>query len=232
MNAFFGLLSLLIFFVCIIGLIYSVFKKKPKKKWGIGLIVAVIVLFVCVVTDTDKKETTTSEQQLITEQQSESAKELTVEEQKQLLINWFDNIKDILKTQDIAMQPFEKTIIDIQNKNITDEEAINNAKKTQENLIILEQKINNLKAPEGLSVENKKEIDKSILELKNGITAQKDAIQLFIDGINNVDKNKLTQSISKFKISKEYYSNAMTNLGSLYGKLNIDVNSLVKDTIK
>lgn len=226
MDALIGLFSLLILAICIIGLIYSAIRKKSKKKWSIGLIVGVVLL--CIALAMPKDETTPTNQSTtkIEEPAPQPPKELTAEEQKQAIIAWHDNIADILHDFDTSMQPFQEIMIGIQNKTITDPEAIEKAKQTQQNIYKLEEKINNLKAPEGLNNENKQALDKVIADLKNGVQEQKNAIQYFIDGINNVDKPSLEQSMSKFTISKEHYSNAMRNLGVLYGNLGIDVNSL------
>lgn len=228
MNAFFGLLSLLIFFVCIIGLIYSVFKKKPKKKWGIGLIVAVIVLFVCVVTDTDKKETTASEQQLITEQQSEPAKELTAEEQKQLILDWYKNYNTIATEFDNGFIPFKECINDLANNNISKEDAINKFDLVYNNMDNIVHKLNDVNPPKGLDEEQTKAINDCILSLQSAAQERRGACMTLRDALKNdtMKESKAEIAIKKIKASDEHILNATTNLVTTLEKAGIDLNTI------
>lgn len=54
-----GVLAILGFFISLAGLVYSFFKKKPKKKWGIGLVACFILFMIFVSTFSPPvKETT------------------------------------------------------------------------------------------------------------------------------------------------------------------------------
>lgn len=228
MNAFFGLLSLFIFFVCIIGLIYSVFKKKPKKKWGIGLIVAVIVLFVCVVTDTDKKETTTSEQQLITEQQSEPAKELTAEEQQKIVLDWYKKFHDVNTEFDDGFAPFLDTVQQIQNGTISPEDAANNFDLVYSNMDNVVHKLNDIETPKNLNDEQKQAIDNAVMSLQKAAQERRGACMTLRDGINNgnLNKTKIEIATKKLNASRDLVIDASFNLIDVFSKSGIDLNKL------
>ena len=236
MSALFGLLSILIFFVCIIGLIYSTIKKKPKKKWTIGIVLSIIILCVSIATTDEKKETNSTSTPPAVTEQTEQPKELTQEEQQKIILDWYKKFHAVSTEFDNGFAPFLDTIQQIQNGTISPEDAANNFDLVYSNMDNVVHKLNDIETPQNLNDEQKQAIDNAVMSLQQAAQERRGACMTLRDGINsgNLNKTKIEIATKKLNASKDLVIKASTNLIEVFSKSGIDFkkfNIVIKNCI-
>lgn len=228
MSALFGLLSILIFFICIIGLIYSTIKKKPKKKWTIGIVLSIIILCVSIATTDEKKETNSTSTPPAVTEQTEQPKELTQEEQQKIILDWYKKFHAVSTEFDNGFAPFLDTIQQIQNGTISPEDAANNFDLVYSNMDNVVHKLNDIETPQNLNDEQKQAIDNAVMSLQQAAQERRGACMTLRDGINsgNLNKTKIEIATKKLNASKDLVIKASTNLIEVFSKSGIDFNKL------